>query len=383
MPDISRFSFPTQIRFGPGARSTLAEFAEEHAVTHPLLVTDPGLLEADAYRLVKTEAARVWAGGVAEFAGVTPNPSVTDVEAAWGTYADNDCDAVVGVGGGSVLDVAKIVRAQAEFPSVPLPEIPFSDLPLKLRPFCAIPTTAGTGSEVGRSSVITLPETGRKAVFGGPPFMADMAILDPELTVGLPPALTAATGMDALTHAVEAYVCPVFHPMCDAIALEAVRLVRGFLPRAYREGSDLEARGMMQLAAAMGAVAFQKDLGAAHSLAHPLSTRHGIQHGLANAIVLPAVVRFNAQDAPSLYDRVADALGLGGAARGGASAPAVAGFVEELNRSLGIPQALRELGIPREDLTRLAADAVEDGCHLTNPRPCREQDLLSLYESTW
>ena len=361
----------------------MAEFAEEHGIKCPLLMTDPGLVDTDAYRLVKEEAARVWAGDAAEFASVTPNPSVTDVEAAWRAFADHSCDAIVGVGGGSVLDVAKIVRVKAEFPSLPLPEIPFAQLPPRLRPLCAVPTTAGTGSEVGRSSVITLPATGRKAVFGGPPLMADMAILDPELTVGLPPALTAATGMDALTHAVEAFVCPVFHPMCDAIALEAVRLVHGFLPRATRDGSDLEARGMMQLAAAMGAVAFQKDLGAAHSLAHPLSTRHGVQHGLANALVLPTVVRFNGENAPSLYDRVADALGVQSTEDRGGSAPAVAGFIERLSRSLGIPASLRELGIRRDDLPALAADAAADGCHLTNPRPCREQDLLALYESAW
>ena len=383
MPDISRFSFPTQIRFGPGARSTLAEFAEVHRARRPLVVTDPGLLDTDAYRLVKTEATRVWPDAVVEFTRVTPNPSLADVEATWRSFADSGCDAVVGVGGGSVLDVAKIIRVKAEFPSLPLPEIPFAELPPKLRPLCAVPTTAGTGSEVGRSSVITLPATGRKAVFGGPPLMADMAILDPELTVGLPPALTAATGMDALTHAVEAFVCPMFHPMCDAIALEAVRLVRAFLPRAYGDGSDLEARGMMQLAAAMGAVSFQKDLGAAHSLAHPLSTRHGIQHGLANALVLPSVVRFNGEHAPCLYDRVADALGLQSTGGSGGSAPAVAGFIERLSRSLGIPDSLRKLGIRRDDLPALAADAVEDGCHLTNPRPCREQDLLALYESAW
>lgn len=195
-------------------------------------------------------------------------------------------------------------------PEQPLTEIAFPDLPARLAPFCAIPTTAGTGSEVGRSSVITIPALGRKMVFGGPPLLADLAVLDPELTVGLPPTLTAWTGMDALTHAVESYVCPMFHPMCDAIALEAVRLVAAYLPRAHADGRNLEARGMMQMAAAMGAVAFQKDLGAAHSLAHPLSSDFGIHHGLANAIVLPAVVRFNGEQDSAQYARVAIALGL-------------------------------------------------------------------------
>ena len=380
MTELSRFSFPTQMRFGADARTALGEFAEKRRVTRPLLVTDAGLPSTEAFRLVAEEMERVWPEGFARFTGVRPNPEEQDVEGAFRAYSDAQCDGVVGVGGGSALDVAKVVRARVACPDRSLSDIVFPELPEHLAPFCALPTTAGTGSEVGRSSVITMPATGRKMVFGGQPLLADMAILDPDLTVGLPPALTAATGMDALTHAIESYVCPMFHPMCDAIALEAVRIVRLFLPRAYADGRDLEARGMMQMAAAMGAVAFQKDLGAAHSLAHPLSSDFGVHHGLANAIVLPAVVRFNGEADSAQYTRVAAALDL---APGADPASQVADTLDGFNRTLGISQRLRDLGVPQDKLPDLAAKATEDGCHLTNPRRCSEADLLRLYQEVW
>ncbi len=380
MTEISRFSFPTQIRFGPGARSALGEFAEQHDVKRPLLVSDSGLPSTEAFRLGAEEMERVWPDSYAVFTGVEPNPAEEDVEGAFRAYEEGQCDGVVGLGGGSALDVAKAVRLRIAFPDLSLMAIPLDDLPPRLAPFCAIPTTAGTGSEVGRSSVITMPALGRKVVLGGQPLLADLAVLDPELTVGLPPHLTAATGMDALTHALEAYVCPMLHPMCDAIALEGIRLVRLFLPRAYADGGDLEARGMMLMAASMGAVAFQKDLGAAHSLAHPLSSEYGVHHGLANAIVLPAVVRFNGEEDTAQYARPAAALGL---EAGEDPAAQVADFLEDFNGSLDITQHLRDLDVPREGLPELAAKAMEDGCHLTNPRRCTEADMLRLYEEAW
>ena len=218
-------------------------------------------------------------------------------------------------------------------------------------------------------------------VLGASPLMAEMALLDPELTVGLPPDLTAWTGMDAMTHAVEAFVCPVFHPMCDAIALEAIRMIRLYLHRAYSNGEDLEARGIMLVAAAMGAVSFQKDLGAAHSLSHPLSSEFGIQHGLANAIALPAVVRFNGQQDSAQYERIAMSLGCSESPDDPASW--TADFLEEFNHSIGITQRLQDLKVPHEKLPELAVKAMEDGCHLSNPRQCTEQDLLQLYKEIW
>jgi len=380
MTEISQFRFPNDIRFGIGARSVLAEFARKYKVTRPLLVTDSGLLKTEAFHLVTEQMDRVWPGTYVRFTGVHPNPTDEDVENAWSAYVQGDCNGVVGLGGGSALDAAKALRLKVAFPNMALIEIPLSELP-QLVPMCAIPTTAGTGSEVGRSSVITIRPTGRKTVLGAQPLMAEMAVLDPELTIGLPPDLTASTGMDAMTHAIEAFVCPIFHPMCDAIALEAVRLVRLYLPRAYSDGADLEARGMMQVAAAMGAVAFQKDLGAAHSLSHPLSSEFGIQHGLANAIALPGVVRFNGQQDSTQYERIAVALGCSKPPDNPASW--VADFLSEFNRSIGITQRLRDLKVPRESLPELAAKAMEDGCHLSNPRRCTQADMLRLYEEIW
>ena len=380
MREISQFRFPNDIRFGIGARSVLAEFALKYKVRRPLLVTDSGLLKTEAFHLVTEQMGRVWPGTYVQFTGVCPNPTDEDVEHAWGAYVQGDCDGVVGLGGGSALDAAKALRLKVAFPNVALMEIPLGELP-RLVPMCAIPTTAGTGSEVGRSSVITIRSTGRKTVLGAQPLMAEMAVLDPELTVGLPSDLTASTGMDVMTHAIEAFVCPIFHPMCDAIALEAIRLVRLYLPRAYSDGADLEARGTMQVAAAMGAVAFQKDLGAAHSLSHPLSSDFGIQHGLANAIALPGVVRFNGQQDSTQYERIAVALGCLGPPDNPASW--VADFLQCFNRSIGITQRLRDLQVPHEKLPELATKAMEDGCHLSNPRRCTEADMLRLYEEIW
>ncbi len=378
--EILAYSFPTAIRYGVGARSALTEFARSYAVQSPLLVTDGGLLRTATFKLAAAAMDHVWPGAWKCFSEVHPNPLEQDVENAWEAYRRGDCDGIVGLGGGSALDVGKGLRIKVAAPERRVSETRVTDLPRRLVPYCAIPTTAGTGSEVGRSTVLTVPNAGRKIVIGGPPLMPDLAILDAELTVGLPPHLTAATGMDAMTHAIESFVCPMYHPMCDAIALEAIRMVQRFLPRAVANGADLEARGPMLLAASMGAVAFQKDLGAAHSLAHPLSTECGAHHGLANAVVLPTVVRYNGAVDSAQYTRVAEALGL---TPGSDPAAQVANYLEEFNRSLGIHQQVRDLVPSRDKLPLLAAKAYEDGCHLTNPRRCSQADLLALYEVAW
>jgi alcohol dehydrogenase class IV len=243
-----------------------------------------------------------------------------------------------------------------------------------------IPTTAGTGSEVGRSSVITLEATNRKKVIFHPELLAKLVILDPEVTVDLPPKLTAATGADALTHCLESFTCPVFHPMCDGIALEGIRLVVEALPRAYRNGRDLEARGRMLVAAAMGAVAFQKDLGAAHSLAHPLSTICGLHHGLANALCLVAVMKFNAQRQPGLYRRVGLACGLDVVKCAAAEADRdTIQFIARFLAGLGLDSRLRDHGVKEAQLEALTAQAWDDPCHRTNAVPLTAQDLRNLY----
>ena len=383
MADILQFRFPTDIRFGVGGRCELAEFARMYKVSRPLLVTDSGLLKTEAFELVEKQMNSIWPGAFTRFTDVHPNPTDQDVDGALGAYLQGKCDGVVGLGGGSALDAARALRLKVAFPDVALMDMPFSELG-QLVPMCAIPTTAGTGSEVGRSSVITIRQVGRKEIFGAPPLMAEMAILDPELTVGLPANLTASTGMDAMTHAIEALVCTVFHPMCDAIALEAIRMVWLYLPRAYSNGADLEARGMMQMAAAMGAVAFQKDLGAAHSLSHPLSSEFGIQHGLANAICLVPVMKYNKEVSAGQYARVAQCFGINTFDMSDIEAAEKAiEAIQDLNKRIGIPKSLGEVGIKEDQLEMLAKKAFEDPCHPSNPRPCTEQDLLMLYKEAF
>ncbi len=383
MAEISQFRFPTDIRFGAGGRSLLGEFGRKYKVGRPLLVTDSGLVKTEAFSLVEEQMKIVWPGGFTQFTDVHPNPTDQDVEGAFRAYLHGKCDGVVGLGGGSAMDAARALRLKVAYPDVALTDMPFNELP-RLVPMCAIPTTAGTGSEVGRSSVITIGKMGRKAIFGAQPLMAEMAILDPELTVGLPPHLTASTGMDAMTHAIESLVCPVFHPMCDAIALEAIRMVWVYLPRAYSNGADIEARGMMQVAASMGAVAFQKDLGAAHSLSHPLSSEYGVQHGLANAICLVPVMKYNKEVSSALYARVARCFEINtfGMTDIEAADKAIEA-IEDLNKRIGIPKSLREVGIKEEQLEMLAKKAFEDPCHASNPRDCTEQDLLMLYKEAF
>jgi alcohol dehydrogenase class IV len=378
--ELATFRFPTTMRFGPGARSALQEFADDANLQRPLLVTDSGLTGTEAYRLVVEQLDRIWPRGWQPFTDVHPNPVENDATAGAEAFRRAGCDAVIALGGGSAIDGAKAILLKVAQPDTALTEIALDRLPPLIAPLCAIPTTAGTGSEVGRSTVVTIPALGRKAVLGAPALLPQLALLDPELTVGLPPGLTAATGMDAMTHAIEAFVCPLFHPLCDGIALEAIYRIRRYLPRAVKRGDDLDARGEMLVAAAMGAIAFQKDLGAAHSLAHPLGSEFDAHHGLANAVVLPSVIRFNGEEDSSQYRRVAEALGLSADVD---PASQVAEFIERFNRELGINQRIRDLGPRENDLPALADKAFADGCHLTNPRKCTRDDLLRLYQESY
>ena len=241
------------------------------------------------------------------------------------------------------------------------------------------PTTAGTGSEVGRSGVVTLRETGRKTVIFAPALLPVLAILDPELTFGLPAFLTAATGYDALTHNVEAYVAKGDHPLCDSIALGGIGLIARSLRRAVAEPGDAQARGDMMKAAAMGSIAFQKGLGACHSLAHPLSAVSDLHHGLANALCLPAVVRFNLEQ-PELAPRYAEIARI---LTGEANAERCADALAELRAAIDLPTGLGEAGVKRDDLETLADEAIADSCHANNPRACTRADMKALYEASW
>jgi 4-hydroxybutyrate dehydrogenase len=380
---ISTFSFPTKIVFGPGAIEQVADAARSFSMKHPLLVTDPGIVKSG---LVERLTAPLNKAGLtwALFDKVEGNPTEASVFPGVDIFHAEHCDGVIAMGGGSSLDAGKAIRLKVTHP-LPLGE--YDDLKngaslisADLPPMVGIPTTSGTGSEVGRSTVITLESNARKTVIFSPHLIPSIAIEDPELTLGLPPHLTAATGMDAMTHNLEAYLSVGYHPMCDGIALRGVALVNKHLRIAVHEGPNLEARTEMMAAAMMGAVAFQKGLGTVHSLAHPLSTVAGLHHGLTNAILLPHVMRFNM---PAVCDRLADlAAALGVDTRSltpHSAAEAAVAAIEKLNADIGIPRRLSEVGVTAEMIPVMVPKAMEDGCHQCNPRPTTAQDMEHLY----
>jgi alcohol dehydrogenase class IV len=376
---IVTWSFPTRILFGVGAVKETGAEAKRVGATRALVVTDAGVVKAGLVTPVRAslEAAGV---GVTVFDAVLGNPVEKNVHEGVAAFRGARADLVVALGGGSPLDVGKLVRLAVhhERPLVDYDDATGGDrfITGNVPPMLALPTTAGTGSEVGRSGVVTLDVNHRKTVIFSPFLMANAAILDPELTRSMPPHVTAATGFDALTHCLEALVAKGCHPMADGIAQEGLRLSALHLERATSHGEDLEARGGMMQAAMMGAVAFQKGLGACHSLAHPLSSECGLHHGLANALCLPAVVDSNAEVAS---DRLARASALLG---GAPSAKACAERLRSLRAALGLPSGLAAAGVTPDKLDRLADLAFQDACHQSNPRPCSRDDLRALYAAS-
>jgi 4-hydroxybutyrate dehydrogenase len=373
------WSFPTRIVFGEGVRKRTGDEARAVGVTRALVVTDRGVVQAG---LASDVVAALEQAGILPqiFDGVDPNPTEANIDAGAAAFAAHRADGVVCLGGGSPMDAGKLIALRARC-SLPFEELDDAvdggqKVPAGLPPILTLPTTAGTGSEVGRSGVVTVRSSGRKTVIFSPNLLARAALLDPELTRSMPPQVTAATGFDALTHCIEAYLSKGDHPMADAIALAGIDLIGKSLYRAVSQGDDLEARGAMMKAAMMGAVAFQKGLGACHSLAHPLSSEHGLHHGLANALCLPAVVDFNE---PAATERVLHvSLLLGGEAEVGACANAL----RALRSKLGLPSGLKVVGISAEHLPALADKAIDDACHQGNPRPCTRDILLELYQES-
>jgi alcohol dehydrogenase class IV len=369
---LSRFSFPTQILFGAGALAELPAELAKRGMTRPLLVTDRGLRRTPVFERVLAQTP-----GATVFDAVDPNPTERNVTDGVEAYRAAGCDSIVAVGGGSPIDAGKAIRLKVTHER-PLAE--YDDniggdalITANVPPMIALATTSGTGSEVGRSTVITIAATNRKTVVFSPYLIPNLALNDPELTLDLPAHVTAGTGMDALTHNLEAYIAKGYHPVCDGIALAGIKLCAEHLPRLARDPKDLEARTGMMMASMMGAIAFQKGLGAAHSLAHPLSSEFGMHHGTANAVVLPAVLEFNEAAAGERLREVGGILGGGSAADG----------VRRLNELLGIKPRLRDYGIPEGALEALAAKAIEDGCHVNNPRACTVGDLLALYKDSY
>jgi 4-hydroxybutyrate dehydrogenase len=375
----ANWSYPTAIRFGAGRIAEIADVCIAAGITKPLLVTDKGLASMD---ITSKTLDLMEAGGLgrALFSDVDPNP--TDLNAAEGVkiYRDGGFDGVIAFGGGSGLDLAKVIAFMAG-QSRPLWD--FEDIgdwwtradADAIAPVIAVPTTAGTGSEVGRASVITNSETNEKKIIFHPKMLPVTVICDPELTVGMPKFITAGTGLDAFAHCVEAYSSPHYHPMSQGMALEGMRLVKEYLPRAYADGTDIEARAHMMSAAAMGATAFQKGLGAIHALSHPIGALHHTHHGTTNAVCMPAVLQFNKEVISKRFDAAAAYLGIDGGFDG------FCAYVDELNASMQIPKTLTELGVKNPDIDRLVADALRDPSTGGNPVKMTEENTRALLEA--
>ena len=379
--DITSFNFPTDTRVGPGVIGQINETLLSLGIHRPLVVTDSGLLATDAFKklggaLLPGEPDRDWF----LHSGVQPNPTEENTRGAAELALAKGCDGVVGLGGGSALDAAKVCRILIKQPQLKLADYDWEADWSGLLPFIAIPTTAGTGSEVGRSGVVTPDGADSKGMYFHPELLAKCVFLDPELTTGLPPGLTAATGLDALTHCIESYTSPVFQPLCDGVALEGIALIVRALPAAITDGSDIDARGHMLVAAAMGGVAFQKDLGATHSLAHPLSAICGVHHGTANAICLPHVMRFNAHRKPGVYRRIGLASGLDIVSCSDTEADEqTVQFIDDFIQRCGMPPSLEDVGVEEQHIEALADQAWVDPCHQTNPVPVTREDLKELF----
>jgi alcohol dehydrogenase class IV len=373
------WSFPTRIVFGAGESARTGQEALAAGISRALIVTDSGVQAAGLADGVRKSLEGVGIA-TAVYTGIQSNPTEADIAGGATAYRELHADGVVAIGGGSPLDAAKLIalRARSEVTWEELDDARGGGrhVPKDVPPVIALPTTAGTGSEVGRAAVLTVESTNRKTVVFSPHLLPRVAILDPELTCSMPPKVTAATGFDALTHCIEAYLALGDHPMADAIALGGIDLVVSNLARAVADGHDIAARGAMMKAAMMGAVAFQKGLGACHSLAHPLSSDCGLHHGLANALCLPQVMDFNEE---ATLERVLHvSLLLGGSPEQGACSAAV----RDLRRTVGLPEGLAAVGVRADQLDALADKAIEDACHRENPRPCTRDDLLVLYRAS-
>jgi len=374
------WSYPTQIIFGPGQISKLAQACKSLGMTRPLLVTDPGLAALPMVRdaIAANEAAGLPTG---LFSDVKPNPVGKNVTDGVAVYKAGDHDGVIAFGGGSGLDAAKAIALMA---GQTRPLWDFEDVganwqradPDGIAPIVAVPTTAGTGSEVGRASVIVQEDTHTKKIIFHPKMLPGVVISDPELTLGLPPHITAATGMDALAHNLEAYCAPGYHPMADGIAVEGTRLVKEFLPRAVAEGSDIEARANMMAAASMGATAFQKGLGAIHSLSHPIGAIYDSHHGLTNAVMMPYVLVFNRPAIEDKMPRLAAWLGLKHHSYTG-----ILDWVLGLRADLKIPHGLDGLGVDDSRAAEICEMAAVDPTAGTNPIPLDPINLRQIFDA--
>ncbi|EEB82856.1 iron-containing alcohol dehydrogenase [Roseobacter sp. GAI101] len=376
----NNWSYPTAIRFGAGRIAEIAEACAAAGIKKPLLVTDKGLapMAITTRTLDLMEAAGL---GRAMFSDVDANPTEINLAAGLEVYRAGGHDGVIAFGGGSGLDLGKMVAFMA---GQTRPVWDYEDVDDwwtradadAIAPIIAVPTTAGTGSEVGRASVLTNSQTHVKKIIFHPKVLPTVVICDPELTVGMPKHITAGTGLDAFAHCVEAFSSPHYHPMSQGIALEGMRLVVDYLPRAYADGSDIEARAQMMSAAAMGATAFQKGLGAIHAMSHPVGAVFNTHHGTTNAVCMPAVLDLNEPMIRARFDRAAGYLGIEGGYDGFRS------FVQDFNDSFDIPRKLSQMGVTADRLDGLVAMALEDPSCGGNPVTLTTENLRKLFEAT-
>jgi alcohol dehydrogenase class IV len=380
-PAPAVFTFPNRILFGAGAIASLAAELRGLGVLRPLIVTDPGLSRLG---LVDRALATIGRRPVVHD-GVQANPTEDDVLAGLALYRSEGCDGVIGLGGGSPLDAAKAIRLLAthrgRLADYDLTRGGLDRIGAEMPPMVAIPTTAGTGSEAARGALIQLPETGRKTIVLSPHLLPSVAICDPVLTLGLPPALTAATGMDALAHCLESFLSISTHPICDGIAVEGVRALSSGLETAVADGGNLPARTAMMTGALLGGISFHKGLGVVHSLSHALGSEGRVHHGTLNAILLPHALRFNRATAAPRIAELARRMGLG---RSGDAEGHLITLIELLLARLPLPRRLGDLdGLSRDRIPEYARLAMLDHCHRTNPRPCTPADMEHLLDRAW
>lgn len=376
MTIIANWSYPTSIRFGAGRISEIADACEVAGIKNPLLITDRGLADMD---ITKKTLDLLESAGLGRniFSDVDPNPNQRNAENGVKAYLDGGHDGVIAFGGGSGLDLGKLVAFLA---GQTRPLWDFEDIgdwwtradADAIAPIVAVPTTAGTGSEVGRASVITNSDTQEKKIIFHPKFLPCVVICDPELTVGMPSFITAGTGLDAFAHCVEAYCSPHYHPMSQGMALEGMRIVKKYLPIAYSDGANIEARSNMMSSAIMGATAFQKGLGAIHALSHPIGAIYHTHHGTTNAVCMPAVLQFNKSAIKDLIEDASNYLSINGGFDGFCS------FVDDLNQSLNIPKKLSGLGIDNPDIERIVSGALKDPSTGGNPIKMTHENTTKL-----
>ncbi len=373
---IRQYNFPTTIRFGAGAVKELPEHLVAAGLSRPLLVTDPVVAQLDFFQEIK-KSLGVRSISVEVFSDIHKNPVKSDVEKGGEAFVTSGRDSIIGIGGGAAMDVARAItlrihhrRDLFDYDDLIGGDIYVTgDVPY----FITVPTTSGTGSEVGRSAIISEDDTHRKRILFSPKLLAKIVYADPLLTMDLPPFVTAATGMDALTHNLEAYIARMVHPMCEGIALEGIDLITQSIVKAVHQ-PDLESRSKLMIASLMGAVAFQKGLGVVHSLAHPMSSLLDTHHGLANAVNLPYGMKFNVSGFEPKFRKIARTMELKEE-----SGDAVVERLFALNKELNLPVRLRDAGVKEEHLETLADLAFADFCHPNNPKPVSREDFLNLY----